>query len=79
MFFDFAGDFVGQLDDSFKRCIETYIVFAGVSFGNFWVLEVVILETKFELLPGVVFDWVNLGKNLTKTSLDELFPRVELV
>ena len=79
LLFDFTGYFVSEFNDCLEWSVKTNIVFAGIDFGGLWILEMVILESKFELLPGVILNRVNLGKNFTKTSLDKLFPRVELV
>ena len=45
LLFDFAGDFVGQLDDSLQRRLVGDVVFARFGFRHLRIVEVILLET----------------------------------
>src|SRR5690606_11526753 len=79
LLFYFAGYLVGKLDICLQWRLEGKVVFLSFTHTGFRLAELVLLEAQFELLPGVVFDWIKLSENLTKTSLDKFLPRLFLV
>lgn len=76
LFFNFTRYLVCQFDVDVQWSIKGEVVFFGFAFRNFWILEVVFLESKFQFLTGVILDWIQFCENLAQASLDEFTPAV---